>query len=425
VRLLTLLVLCGLLAAGCASSEEAAPDSIGFADDPVTLTVWGWDGVFPDGVVELFEQENPDIRIEVRTSDFDQHHTGLQDAIALEGSLPDVAALERTYLPEFLAHADRFVDLREFGAGDLEGDYLDWRWAEGVAATNEVIGLPTDVGGLALAYRKDLFAEAGLPSEPDEVAPLLSNWDSFIAFGQRYVDSGVGAYFIDGSDSLYRVRLAQEEFTYVDTDGNPTIDDTVASAWNFALDVSDRNLAANLPQFSPEWNAGFADRSFAAIAAPSWMRGYIQNIAPETDGLWSIVPVPEVGGNWGGSQLTVPADTPHPEEAWRFVRYMTSVETQLELFRQNGNFPSTPELYEYPEVVELDDPFFDGQNVGRIYVDSVEALSPQPSTPRERDLEQVFMERLWIATYEREEADDFWEEARAEGLAIIEAASTD
>lgn len=404
------LVVLGFIASACSSTNnDAAPRSLAFANEPVVLTVWAWDGVFSPDLVDAFEAENPDVRIDIRTNGFDQHHTGVQHAIADDGSLPDVLAIERTYLPDFLAHPDAFVDLATFGADGLASNYLPWRWNEGVAAEGQIIGMPTDVGGLALAYRSDLFEQAGLPSAPEDVAERVRTWDDFLELGAQFEQSAINSSFVDSVDSLYRVRLGQEERAYVDDAGQPDFETGVASAWNFTVDAIDNDLSAGFAQFSPEWNSGFGDDSFAAIAAPSWMRGYIAGVAPETASLWSIVPVPGISGNWGGSQLAVTDGGGTAEQAWRFVEYMTSVETQLELFRSNGNFPSTPELYETPEISELDDVFFGGQNVGRIYAASLEGLPSQPTTPGQRELDRIFAEGLAAVQLGEAESDEAWE----------------
>lgn len=418
------LVLLALIAAACGANESGSPRSLAFTNEPVVLTVWGWDGVFAPALVESFEASNPDIRVDIRTSGFDQHHTGVQNAIIDDGSLPDVVAIERTYLPDFLAYPEAFVDLATFGADELAPTFLPWRWEEGVADGGQIIGMPTDVGGLALAYRSDLFEEAGLPSNPEDVADRVRTWDDFFELGEEFQRSTATSHFVDSFDSLYRVRLGQEEHAYVDDAGQPDFEAGVATAWQFTVDAIDSDLTAGFAQFSPEWNAGFSDDSFAAIAAPSWMRGYIAGVAPETASLWSIVPVPGTGGNWGGSQLAVTDRGESSTEAWRFVEFMTSVETQLELFRINGNFPSTPELYETPEISELDDAFFGGQNVGRIYAASVEALPSQPTAPGQRDLDRIFAGGLAAVQLGEVESDVAWEtslDRAAELLATMSA----
>ena len=46
------------------------------------------------------------------------------------------------------------------------------------------IGLGTDVGGLAMCYRTDLFEKAGLPTDRDAVSKLWPTWDDFINVGK-------------------------------------------------------------------------------------------------------------------------------------------------------------------------------------------------------------------------------------------------
>ena len=72
-------------------------------------------------------------------------------------------------------------------ATDIKKNYLGWRWEHGVAYDDSVIGIPTDVGGLEVAYRIDLFKKAGLPTDRVAVGKLWPTWDAFIATGQKYL----------------------------------------------------------------------------------------------------------------------------------------------------------------------------------------------------------------------------------------------
>ena len=57
---------------------------------------------------------------------------------------------------------------------------------------------------------------------------------------------------------------------------------------------------------------------------------------------------PGGGGNWGGSYLTVPEQSEHPEEAKAFAVWLTAPEQQIKAFEAKGTFPS--------QVDALDDP---------------------------------------------------------------------
>ena len=71
-RLLISLIATAVLATSCSGTGEA-PESLGFAQEPTTITVWAWDGVVTPEFIEAFEAENPDVRIDLNTSSFDQH----------------------------------------------------------------------------------------------------------------------------------------------------------------------------------------------------------------------------------------------------------------------------------------------------------------------------------------------------------------
>ncbi len=69
------------------------------------------------------------------------------------------------------------------------------------------------------------------------------------------------------------------------------------------------------------------------MLAPSWMLGVIEGNAAGVEG-WDIANVfPGGGGNWGGSFLTVPAQSEHPEEAKALADWLTAPEQQIKRSR--------------------------------------------------------------------------------------------
>ena len=104
-------------------------------------------------------------------------------------------------------------------------------------------------------------------------------------------------------------------------DSNPA----VKSAWDESLKMVDTGLSAKLKAFSPEWNAGFKNGSFATLACPAWMTGYIKDQAgAENSGKWDITTIPGGGGNWGGSWLGVPTQSKHQKEAVELAKFLTT-----------------------------------------------------------------------------------------------------
>ena len=169
-------IVLGLLGAGLAAAPAQAAT--------VTLVV----GDFGDmGMKDLFTtymKQNPGIKIVEKSSEFNAHHQGVITSLAA-GKGNDVQAVEIGWMPTILPYSSKFVDFRDFGGAALKKDYFPWRWNPAVAKNGTIIGLPTDVGGMAIAYRTDLFAEAGLPTSPAEVAALSAYADE--AWDQRIV----------------------------------------------------------------------------------------------------------------------------------------------------------------------------------------------------------------------------------------------
>src|SRR5918999_4914439 len=152
-----------------------------------------------------------------------------------------------------------------------------------------------------------------------------------------------------------------------------------------------------------------ANGDFAVLGCPAWMMNYIQGQAPDTAGNWSITSIPEVGGNWGGTQLTIPAASDNPQEAWEMIKWLLSPENQLEVFKLHGNFPSTPELYDTPEIQNFTNDFFPGVPVGQIFAESARAVQPIFEGPQQRAVDREFENALIAVEDGTVAAADAWQ----------------
>lgn len=364
------------------------------AQDPVTLDFWVFGDMGLGELVTQYQTEHPNVTINFLERGYAEHHDALLAALAT-GEVPDIAAIEVGYMSKFKAQPENFVNLLDYGAADLEKDYLPWRWEQAVSADgSSVIGIPTDVGGMATCYRADLFEAAGLPTDPAEVSALWPDWESFIATGKKYTDA-TGKAFIDSArGSVFNLVARQGDEEYYKTgDPNTTVyadNPQVKKAWDLSVAAVDAGISANIDQFSPEWNAGMANGDFAVLGCPAWMMGYIQGQAPDTAGKWNIAGIPEKAGNWGGTHLTIPVASDQHDAAAEFIKWVLSPENQLEVFKLHGNFPSTPALYTTPEIQDYTNDFFSGAPVGKIYSDSVAALKPIFEGVYQREIDVEF-----------------------------------
>ncbi len=354
------------------------------AGEKVTLRVSTF-GKF--GYTDLYKQYMKDHTnvtiVETAEGDLGKYNTQLIQRIAAGSGAGDVVAIEEGQVVNFLQSADKFVNLQKHGSNELKDNFLPWKYTNATTADGKTtIGLGTDVGGLAMCYRRDLFEKAGLPTDRAEVGKLWPTWDEYIATGQRY-QQGIKndkAKFVDSATNTYNSILMQSgDHTYFDREDALVIDSNpaVRSAWDQALKMDAAGLSAKLKSFSPEWNAGFKNGSFATLACPAWMTGYIKDQAGAANaGKWDITTDPGGGGTWGGSWLGVPTQSKHQAEAIALAKFLTTAESQLAAFKAAGNLPSNPKLYEDPALKDAKNDYFNNAPVGELFVAGAANLKP-------------------------------------------------
>jgi cellobiose transport system substrate-binding protein len=250
--------------------------------------------------------------------------------------------------------------------------------SQATAEDGSIIGIPTDVGGMAIAYRKDLFAEAGLPTDRDEVSALWPTWEDFIEVGRQYTEETGEAFVDNAPTSIFYQAVNQGTRKYYSDDGELIHDrnEEVRYAFDLALEAIEAGISARQSTFTEGWSAAMQHSDFAVVAAPAWLLNSIRNTAPDTAGQWDVATIPGGVGNWGGSYLTIPANAENPETAWAYIKEILSPQGQLDHFLQVGSLPTTPSVYEDERLLAHRDPFFSEAPVGRIYTDSLIGLEP-------------------------------------------------
>ena len=355
----------------------------------VTLEMWGFSDLSKP-LVSQYEKAHPGVTIRTKISDYDAAHQALLTALA-SGRGPDIAQIAIDYMGEFVAHSPTFADLRQFGADSLKSNYINWRWNGGVASDGSVVGIPTDVGGMAVAYRTDLFAKAGLPTDPNAVSALWPTWAGYLATGKKYL-AATHKKFTDSGKAVFRAESNQGDLKYVDATGKPIYDTSqqIKQAWADGISAIKDGLSDNVATFTPQWDAALANGGIATLIAPAWMLTQIVQQAPKTNGKWNIAKLPGGAGNDGGSFLAIPKHAAHAKEAYDFISWLEAPAQQLALFKENQTFPSTPALYSNPAVLGMTNPFFGAAQIGKIYIASVEAVKPHPVGPNDRIIENQF-----------------------------------
>ncbi|MFJ1538378.1 ABC transporter substrate-binding protein [Micromonospora chalcea] len=386
VALVAATALLGTTACGGGDDEAAA-------DGPITLTV----DVFGQfGYADLYQEymaSHPGVKIVERGTggNLDEYSPKLTQWLAAGKGAGDVVAIEEGLLVEYKANPQNFVNLLDHGAADLKGNFLDWKWNQGLTADGkQLIGLGTDVGGMAMCYRTDLFAKAGLPTDREAVSKLWPTWQDYIKVGEQFTAKKTGASFLDAATNTFNTILLQTAgnssgYSYYDTGNNLVVgsNPAVKQAYDTTMDIIDSGLSGKYGSWSEEWVSAFKQSKFATIACPAWMTGVIEgNAGAAAKGKWDIAQIPGNGGNWGGSFLAVPKQSKHQAEAIELAKFLTSAKGQIGAFKAKGPLPSSPQALEDPAIIDSKNAYFSEAPVGKIFAEGAKSLKPVYMGPK-------------------------------------------
>lgn len=328
------------------------------AAPPVTLTV----AAFPlvDQIIKSalprWHARHPDVRVQVVSRQYADHHTAMTTALSTSVYLPDVMALEASYVGRFSQGAG-LEDLSQapYRVEDLASRFVPYAYQQTLNRRQERVGVPTDIGPGTLLYRQDLLAKAGLTA--DDLTP---SWDAYVAAGRR-IKAATGAYLIGNAQSVkdivIRSGLKPGEGLYFDKDSRVLVNSPrFMRAFELARQVRRDKLDAKVNAWSNEWAEGFRRGTIATDLTGAWMVGQMANwVAPTTKGLWRASQLPEntfVG--YGGTFYAIPrrATAAHKPLAWEFIQLLTlQADLQLAAFKSQDAFPALVSTHQ--------DPFFE------------------------------------------------------------------
>ncbi|GLU87848.1 extracellular solute-binding protein [Agromyces sp. NBRC 114283] len=173
--------------AGCGRSDGAdgGAESKGAIDEQPakgTVEIWamGNEGEVLGELAAKFEEENPDVTIDVTAVPWESAHDRIATAIA-GGETPDISMLGTTWVGEFAA-TGAFEPTPE-GLVD-EDSFFDGSW-DTTVVDGTAYGVPWYVDTRVLYYRTDLAEAAGVE------AP--TTWDEYHAFAKALQEQGAAS----------------------------------------------------------------------------------------------------------------------------------------------------------------------------------------------------------------------------------------
>ncbi|SDI98073.1 cellobiose-binding protein [Lentzea albidocapillata subsp. violacea] len=404
----------------CAAVSAAATTACGTggasqtADGKTELTIatfneFGYEELFAE-----YEAAHPDVKITQRkTGQGQPHHQNLFTKLGAGSGLADIEGVEEGYLSQVMSKASQFNDLKEIGPKIEDGRWLDWKTQAVTTKDGKLIGYGTDIGPLAMCYRKDLFEQAGLPSDPEGVKALFATWDSYFAAGDQFVAKVPGVAWFDSAAQVYNAMHNQLETGYYDKSDKLVVDtnSAIKANWTTVTSAVAKGQSARLGAFSNEWNTGFKLGKFATKTCPSWMLGVVETQAgPENKDKWAVTDAfPNGGGNWGGSYLSVPKQSKNAKKAAELAAWLTAPEQQIKAFKAKGTFPSQVKALDAPELLEQTNAYFGNVKAGALFATQAKKIkAAQYKGPADGQIQETVFSPALQSVEQGKNADEAW-----------------
>ncbi|MFF5359295.1 ABC transporter substrate-binding protein [Streptomyces scabiei] len=373
----------GLLAGCSEDPDDGTPNEGGGSGGGKTTLTVGTFGVFgykQAGLYDEYMKAHPDIVIKENvTTKTSVYWPKTLTRLQAGSGTDDIQAIEIGNVTEAVqTQGDKFVDL---GKEVDKSQWLDWKNQQATTKDGKLIGLGTDIGPMAICYRKDLFEKAGLETDRAKLAEQWKgDWSKYVDLGKEYMKKAPsGTKYVDSASSVYNAALGGATERYYDQDGTPIWEKSkgVKDSWDAAMSVATSDMSAKLKQFEAPWDQGYAKGSFATVACPAWMIGYIQEKSGEAGkGKWDVAAAP-TAANWGGAFIGVPTASKHQKEAVALAKWLTAPEQQAKVFAKQASFPSTPAAYPTLKPSPDTTAYFSDAPLTQIFSDSAKTIPVQ------------------------------------------------
>ncbi|MFB9375517.1 ABC transporter substrate-binding protein [Kineococcus gynurae] len=379
-------------------------------------TLWYWNGGLGDSVVDAAKTQFPDAKLTPNKvgGDFKQK---LQTTLTGGQFIPSITGVKGEDMPFFRSVADKFTDLNTLGAADIASKQLSWKWKEAQTADGKQLGFPIDIGPTALFYRHDILAQAGLPTDPAEIAAATSTWDDYFAFGQELHGKVPTSFPVPQLSNVFQIIVGQLTGRFVSEDNTFIADsDEMKGAWDTTVKAQALGINANAAQ---NLNASLGDGTIAMDLGAAWHALDIKDAAPDTSGKWMVANNPVSPTNFGGSFLTIPASTEDKEGAWKIISWILDTDNQAKAFTDATIFPADPAAWELPALTGGDE-FFNNQKTIEIFGPAGEKVPTQFVASADAAVSAPFYDELTNVEASGKDPEQAWNDAVAAAKQIAD-----
>jgi len=349
-----------------------------------TITVWamGEEGLNLDQITSRFEEENPDIKVRVVQIPWDLAYDKIITAVA-GGTAPDLCQVGTTWMAAFAAMG-ALVPLDEFIARSevvSPANFFPGSWSTAVVG-GTVYGVPWYVDVRVLYYRTDLLQAIGVEHPP-------ATWEELYQVGLKLAEQGE-----------YGLGLSphwQEFLPFVWQAGGHVLDPTLTQprvtdpefieALEFFVSLFQSSIAPIGEEI--DLFEAFRNGFYPMFFSGPWMVKLISQRLPDIEGKWFVATMPRKVSRAsfvGGSNWAIFAGTPHREQCWRFIEFMSRPDVQVDWYRILRALPAVTQAWQDPLLAE--DPLM------QVFAAQLEDTVAPPATPAWEEIAQALTTRV-------------------------------
>jgi ABC-type glycerol-3-phosphate transport system substrate-binding protein len=352
-------------------------------EQSVELSYWGlWE---PESVmqpvIDEFQDMYPNIMINYSQQSFTAYettlYTRLQQAAGTGEPAPDIFRIHNTWTPKYYQYLyplpSDLMNAQEYSENFYSTIINDFTAKDG-----NIYAMPWSIDGLMVFYNKSILEQAGVERPPED-------WDSFFELAQRLTRKDATGRIVQSGLAMgtsRNIRHSAEIISYLLLlEGVEVIDSTRTRV---SLDTpAGQRVFRTYTDFARGdnaiWSPGlrtdlemFFTGELAMMIAPSWRAFDIIEAAPSVE--FDTAPLPQLKQNeqniffstyWGEA---VNKTTPHPLEAWAFVKFLAEREQQIKLYSNASRVRAFGEPY---SLVELN-----SEMAGQPYVSALAEMAP-------------------------------------------------
>jgi len=358
-------------------------------DSKVTITFWHSfvSSTIPalNALVEKFEQDFPDIKIKtqyVPTGDalIQKLITAVQSQTA-----PDISWLHADFMQD-LVEAEAIYEMNRFVEGpdsiparDMADiyppliQYASWR--------GTLYSMPMEATNIALIYNKEMFREAGLdPEKPP------ATWQELHEFARKLTldrdadgkleQTGFFLPIFPAAGPLapwmvwqWMPFLWQAGGYMIDTEQTHVLYDSPAGIAALKLWQEIYN-DLQLSTFTTDYDMAFASKRLAMAMDGPWNLPRFTKLLSNLD--WAFAPLPagpqKRATIVGGEYLAIFKQSNHPDEAWKFIKWMIKPDVQAFWSMKSGYMPIRRAATTIPEFIT----YMNNHSNFKVFVDQME-----------------------------------------------------